>query len=460
MRRHTPPKKDKKKAMLIIAIGSFIMIAGHFLAWNMYGTFPKFPKVGPVPQDIGAVEVSVPANIMYVPVEELQKEGFEPGEALQEAEQALQDRSSANGYNTISLVRGFLERSSMRMSRLLQGKRQSAGDSDDTPVVYEEPIAEEAHLAEMDALDDVPAPVLQIGQKPRIVVIIDDMGVSRSLSREVVELPEGLTLAYLPYAHDLQKQTLQARAKGHELMIHMPMEPLDPHIDTGPHAIKDGMNPAQVWDALQFAFRSFDGYVGLNNHMGSRVTQNTPIMREVMNILAQKKLFFIDSKTIQASVASKEARRKGLPYAERDIFLDHVETPEFVRDSLEKLEAVARRKGVAIAIGHPKRVTIDALRAWLPTLEAKGFELVPASVVVRRRMPDVRMAQAAGKPVSVKLSVPEDRSADFSREEMQRTYEETLKAAKATAEMLNKITPASGAGQKSYFGPLALKAEQ
>ncbi len=231
--------------------------------------------------------------------------------------------------------------------------------------------------------------------KGKIVIIIDDMGIAQKLSYEALALPGPLTLSFLPYAQSLKKMTRKAQKNGHELMIHMPMEPVNPKLDVGAIALLDNMEEAEIRHALTQAFKSFDGYVGINNHMGSKVTQNTKIMNIVMETLSQKDLLFVDSKTINTSVAADVASRHGLNYAQRDVFLDHYETDEFVRQSLRRVEEVAHKKGYAIAIGHPKAITIKGLKEWIPTLKEKGFEIVPISAVVKNdRIKNARMKEA------------------------------------------------------------------
>jgi hypothetical protein len=107
-------------------------------------------------------------------------------------------------------------------------------------------------------------------------------------------------------------------------------------------------------------------------------------MQVVMDALKDKNLYFVDSKTIGSSVAGRVAWATGIRTGERDVFLDHEDNITFVRSALRKTENAAKQKGYAIAIGHPKNATIQGLREWLPTLEAKGFEIVPASALVRR----------------------------------------------------------------------------
>lgn len=222
------------------------------------------------------------------------------------------------------------------------------------------------------------------GRVGRIVIMIDDVGLNRRQSQAALDLPAPMTLAFLPYAPQLPEITGRAKAKGHELMIHVPMEPMSATTDPGPMALRDGMSAESIRLNLSKVFQSFSGYVGINNHMGSKLTQNPDAMRVVMEELAQRDLLFVDSKTSPKSVAANMAAARGLRYAQRDVFLDHEDTPEFVAGALRKMERIAARDGLAIGIGHPKANTINALKRWIPTLKDKNLVLVPVSSVVER----------------------------------------------------------------------------
>lgn len=218
--------------------------------------------------------------------------------------------------------------------------------------------------------------------QPKVIIIIDDVGLSKKYSNSVVNLPAPLTLAYLPYAKNLPEQTKMARDNGHELLIHTPMEPMGEN-DPGPMALLTSMSEADIKANMNKIFTSFEGYVGINNHMGSRFTQDTEKMTIVMEMLKDRGLIFVDSKTSAKSVAADLAQKTGLYYAQRDVFLDHDPSLDAVKSSLERLEGKARKNGYAIAIGHPKKETVQALQEWIPTLQDKGLTLAPLSAVVK-----------------------------------------------------------------------------
>lgn len=217
---------------------------------------------------------------------------------------------------------------------------------------------------------------------PRIVIVIDDLGVDRHRSDKVVALPGPLTLAWLPYAHELPLQTERARANGHELIVHMPMEPVGKD-DPGPGALLTHLDDATLHERLVANLSAFQGFVGINNHMGSRFTADQHDMALVMAELAARGLMFLDSRTTPDTKARPLSEHYRVPMLSRDVFLDDDMTPRAVALSLAKVEQIASRSGLAIAIGHPHDVTIAALTQWLPTLKDKGFQLIPLTAALK-----------------------------------------------------------------------------
>ncbi|MEH6546480.1 MAG: divergent polysaccharide deacetylase family protein [Sneathiella sp.] len=217
--------------------------------------------------------------------------------------------------------------------------------------------------------------------RPIIALIIDDVGLSRDRVQDLVDLPELLTLAYLPYAPAIQSKVEMARLRGHEVMLHLPMQPSDNHTDPGPDALLVGLSDEEIRRRTIKNLDSFDGYVGVNNHMGSRFTADGRLMAIVMDIMAQRGLLFLDSKTTPRSTGYKLAVQRGMPSAKRDIFIDNIIEEAAILKQLKKVEKIAVRKGVAIAIGHPHKQTISALKKWLPLAADKGFIFLPVSAI-------------------------------------------------------------------------------
>lgn len=221
----------------------------------------------------------------------------------------------------------------------------------------------------------------------RIAIVIDDVGMDVRRSRMAIDLPAPITMAMLPYAPKVRELAVQAKQKGHTLIIHTPMEATDSSVNIGPGGLTSGMDVKDLQNAFSDMRASFDGYEGINNHMGSRLTQDKAVMEVLMREVKTHNLFFLDSKTSPKSVAASVAASSGIPHASRDIFLDHVDSAEFVMSALRKTESLALSRGYAIAIGHPKDHTIAGLKAWIPTLKDKGIELVSVKELLSTNRP-------------------------------------------------------------------------
>jgi len=222
----------------------------------------------------------------------------------------------------------------------------------------------------------VPPPHVPKGMAPEIAIVIDDVGLDLRGSERAINLPAYVTLSFMPYATRLREQTRAARDKGHELLLHMPMEPLG-DADPGPDALLTSLSLDDNRLRLQTALASFVGFDGVNNHMGSKFTADRDDMAMVMDELKQRHLFFLDSRTSPQSVGYAVARAQGLPTVARDIFLDDDQSPRAIKQQLEQTEIIARRRGYAVAIGHPHEATLQVLEEWLPQAEARGYHFVP-----------------------------------------------------------------------------------
>jgi len=219
---------------------------------------------------------------------------------------------------------------------------------------------------------------------PVIALVIDDLGLNRPNTRRTIALPGPLTLALMTYAESLQEFADSARANGHELMVHFPMAPRDPRYDPGPNALRSGLDTAELARRLEWGLSRFEGYVGINNHMGSGFTTSIPGMAQVMLELEARGLLYLDSLTVPGAVGAQLADRLGVPFAKRDVFIDNDhQNRESIRRQLQRLEEIALRRGGAIGIAHPHDETIEELAVWLPEVQKRGFTLVPVSALVR-----------------------------------------------------------------------------
>jgi len=225
----------------------------------------------------------------------------------------------------------------------------------------------------------VPAPVPE--GRPTIAIMIDDMGLNRVQSDRAIHLPGPITLSWMPYAPNVGEQAAAGAARGHETMLHMNMEALG-HTDPGPDSLRTWLPPDTNLAYLRRALDRLPGAVGLNQHEGSVASLSVPLMDLVMGELKARGLLFVDSLTIPHSVALDRAEAAGIATLGRDVFLDNSPDPNAIRAQLADMEAIARRTGHVIAIGHPRPATMDVLTSYLPALAARGFVLWPVSATV------------------------------------------------------------------------------
>lgn len=233
-------------------------------------------------------------------------------------------------------------------------------------------------------------------RNPVIAIVIDDLGTNPDATRRAIALPKAVTLSFLPYPQGTPALARAASRAGHEVLVHVPMEPVG-HEDPGPMALTTNLNAHQIVQRLNWALARVPGHDGINNHMGSKFTADARGLVPVMETLADKRLFFFDSVTSPRSVVIKLAHAFGVASEGRDVFLDDVETTDAVEVQLAELAAIARHEGVAIAIGHPHDVTLDVLAGWIAKAKAHGLTLVPVSEAIRLKTRREALKQLAAK---------------------------------------------------------------
>jgi len=259
-----------------------------------------------------------------------------------------------------------------------QPRQAPAPNFEATPLPAEPGVAEPAWLKNAVASVDP-------GNRPMIAIVLDDVGAAPGDVPGAISLPGPITLSIMTYATNAAKIAAEAHRVGHEIMVHVPMEPINRDADPGPNALLVNLGTAEIARRLDWGLAQFPGYVGINNHMGSKFTQNAAGMRVVLEQLKARGLLFLDSRTIASSVGDSLAAELGVTHLQRDVFLDDVIDEADIMKELARTEAIARKHGVAIAIGHPHRDTVAALRQWIPEAQAKGFVLVPISAVAKKR---------------------------------------------------------------------------
>jgi hypothetical protein len=236
-------------------------------------------------------------------------------------------------------------------------------------------------------LDEAPDAQTEESQKdaedaaPKIALIIDDVGYDMERALELIHLGRPMTLSIFPQLTQSRKIAEIAHDMGYEIMMHLPMEPGE-SLKRNPGFIMQNMNREEMHWILDRDLESISHVSGVNNHQGSKMTRDEKAMALVMEFLAEKDLYFVDSRTVSDSIAYDIAKEYGLRASENDVFLDNEKNLEYIKGRLEILMMEAEEKGRAIGICHVHPATIQALREMFPVIEKRGFELVYASEVV------------------------------------------------------------------------------
>ncbi|WP_372964537.1 divergent polysaccharide deacetylase family protein [Marinobacter sp.] len=211
-------------------------------------------------------------------------------------------------------------------------------------------------------------------QAPTIAIIIDDVGHNLHEGRRLTQIEQPLTMAFLPYRRHTVQLAKLAHLHDKEVMLHAPMANTR-HFDIGPGGLTPDMDETAISTTLRRALQSIPHVTGVNNHMGSLLTQQVQPMDWVMKELSRYPVYFVDSRTIASSVAGQVASAYQIPSLTRDVFLDHEQTEAFVDQQFQLLIKTAKKNGTAIGIGHPHAVTVDYLEKHLPELDEQGIAI-------------------------------------------------------------------------------------
>jgi polysaccharide deacetylase 2 family uncharacterized protein YibQ len=265
---------------------------------------------------------------------------------------------------------------------------KSAGN--ETPALKKKPTFEiypkekpapRQSLARKDIPASIPKPAPRKAL-PSVALIIDDLGYDKKIAQKFAQLDVTLTFSILPHSPFQKKIARLAQSKGLEIMIHMPMEPVEyPQVNPGPGTLLTSMSPDELISQLDQNLNTLPGVKGINNHMGSRLTSESTQMYQIFSILKKRGLFFIDSRTTAESLCEPSARLLQVPFAQRDVFIDHYIKPDFIRNQIKELIRIAKKNGEAIGIMHPHSTTLRVLQEMMPDLKGQ-VRLVPASKVV------------------------------------------------------------------------------
>ena len=225
---------------------------------------------------------------------------------------------------------------------------------------------------------------------PKIAVIIGGLGLSQAATEAAIQqLPGAVTLAFVPYARNLEGWIAQARAAGHEVLLELPMEPFDyPNNDPGPHTLLTTLDSDENLTRLDWLLSRFTGYVGVTNFMGAKFTASAASMEPILAELNDRGLLYLDSKATRNSVAGDITAELEMPSVVSNKFIDRVASRVAIDARLFELERIAKSSGSAVGIGFPYPVTVERVSKWAKALRQKRYALAPLSAVVQGKAPE------------------------------------------------------------------------
>lgn len=238
-----------------------------------------------------------------------------------------------------------------------------------------------------DAYSQVTPLAVSSSSRPKIAIVLGGMGLNASLTAAAIkELPGDVTFGFAPYGENLQDQVNRARARGHEILLQLPMEPVGfPGSNPGPRTLQSEATTEENLASLHWHMSRFAGYSGVTNYMGARllVTEAalTPVMREVKD----RGLVYLEDATVNLTLSPKVGEALRLPMRRAALVIDAEPTAPAIAAALERLEQEATATGLAIGTGSGLRVTIETVAEWAKTLQEKGILLVPVSAAYKGR---------------------------------------------------------------------------
>lgn len=246
---------------------------------------------------------------------------------------------------------------------------------------------------------DVPTITIPpISTLPKLAIVIDDMGQDMGKLNDILNVGAPITIAVLPHLKHSTQTANEARDKGLDVLLHLPMEPQSADKnEPGKGALWIAMTPAEIRSQIEKDFQSVPNAIGVNNHMGSKFTEDAQLMAEVMGVMKKRNLFFLDSKTTSRSVAANSAVKAGVENIDRNVFLDNVREVSAIKERIAEAVKIAKKRGSAVAIGHPYPETIAAIREYIRDTKAPGVEIAKITDVIKAKKADTDNRTIAAK---------------------------------------------------------------
>ncbi|MCP3899661.1 MAG: divergent polysaccharide deacetylase family protein [Desulfobacteraceae bacterium] len=227
-------------------------------------------------------------------------------------------------------------------------------------------------------------PVIKKNGLPLVAIIIDDIGYHRRNARIIASLDEHITFSVLPFSPHGVELANEMHNAGHQIMLHLPMEPAEyPIVDSGPGSLLSDMTPDQLIFQLRKNLDAVPFVIGVNNHMGSKLTSMSSKMNQIFTILKKRDLFFIDSITTGRTKCASSASLLKLSFGQRDIFIDNIQDADYIMGQVRQLIQKAQKNGSAIGIAHPYAATAETFKKNMYWIKQR-VQIVPASVLTSK----------------------------------------------------------------------------
>lgn len=220
---------------------------------------------------------------------------------------------------------------------------------------------------------------------PKVAIIFDDVGENISQVKDILKLKIPVTISILPFLNYSKKSALLAKEHNIEIMLHLPMEPYRSEVTPGIHTITTEMANSEIKKWTQKSVNHIPYVKGVNNHMGSKATENKRVMKKILQVLKSKNLYFIDSRTSSKSVAYKTSKRMDIPTDINRCYLDNENKKDYIKKRLDLLIRKVLKRGDAIAIGHSRKKTIEMIKEYIPKFKSGGILFVKVSKILNQK---------------------------------------------------------------------------
>jgi len=257
-------------------------------------------------------------------------------------------------------------------------------DDISTKPVVKKTVKEQKKTVSLPVAPAVTAIKLKPGSSAKIAFVIDDWGYSIKNCHFLKEISSPIAVAILPdLEHSIDVMNCAAE-NNKEIMLHLPLEPHE-NSDEYPkdYIINTSMSPTKVDGLLEKILDKMPKVVGVNNHMGSKATEDKDLMHVIFKQLKYRKLFFVDSFVTSGSICRSLAAEMGISFARRDVFLDNKNKHDYIVQQIQLLAKEAEGKGFALAIGHDRELTMQVIKEQIPLLKSQGFEIVTVRELIK-----------------------------------------------------------------------------